>query len=310
LSCTVLSDTLTAIKVDALAPDSGSQSERFYRVALEKVLISDGRHFLDSIPNDRLYSDLSQSLKAATGIFWSSNASGQLYSAATVVRKKSQETESAKKTIAYADSLFCKAVRPDSLLKQIQSKRKLATDSCADVKMRQCFDRLLLDVFCISAKTAGVLSDFIFAQEEEQAGISRTASAIKGLVFSQDKKTPATPAVIDTSTLKKRNDPKRALAFRSQESITDSIKKHVADLQSMYKRELKTHPDLQGTVVVSFTIQPNGAVSSAQIKSDGIAELSFLKPVQAYVTKIHFKPVPDSIGTMSFEFPFEFTPEN
>jgi hypothetical protein len=103
-----------------------------------------------------------------------------------------------------------------------------------------------------------------------------------------------------------------ALAYRSPEqSIKDSIAKHVPFLEALYKKHLKMHQAMAGTVWVTFQISPEGAVLSAQLKTSTITEKDFLVPFQDYIIeKVRFKPVPDNVGTMAFTFPFEFSPEN
>jgi hypothetical protein len=49
--------------------------------------------------------------------------------------------------------------------------------------------------------------------------------------------------------------------------------------------------------------------NDARISKSSINDKEFTDHLSAYVMNIRFKPVPEEVGNMSFEFPFEFNPE-
>ncbi len=85
--------------------------------------------------------------------------------------------------------------------------------------------------------------------------------------------------------------PKLALKYRPQQLISDSIKKHIPTLEAIYKKQLKIHPNLNGTVWVTFVILPDGTVASTQVHSADIGEKDFLTPFSQYVQRIRFSRI-------------------
>jgi TonB family protein len=87
-----------------------------------------------------------------------------------------------------------------------------------------------------------------------------------------------------------------------------SIEAHNANLEALYRKQLKINQDMEGVVYVTFRVSPDGTVLSASIKSSDIADPDFLDPFLDYVTTIRFEPIPERVGKMRFDFPFEFRP--
>ncbi|MBN1130956.1 MAG: energy transducer TonB, partial [Chitinispirillaceae bacterium] len=104
-------------------------------------------------------------------------------------------------------------------------------------------------------------------------------------------------------------DPAKALSFRSQGSIRDSIARHQTNLQQLYKRYLKGGDVTSGTVWVTFQVNAEGRVTGVRILKSEISNTQFLERLGQYVRLITFKQIPESAGSMTFEFPFEFTTE-
>ena len=102
---------------------------------------------------------------------------------------------------------------------------------------------------------------------------------------------------------------KEILKHRSQQSISDSISKHSAELEGIYKMRLKLAPQMAGTVWISFKVRPDGSVANADLRSSQISDPNFMETLQAYALTMRFKPVAETLGDMTFEFPFHFTPE-
>ena len=97
-----------------------------------------------------------------------------------------------------------------------------------------------------------------------------------------------------------------ALKFRNQQSINTTVSEHIPNLEVLYKKELKLYPEMSGTVYVTFKVSYAGEVILAEIKSSEIENEKFIVPLLDYVKKIKFKAIPENVGNMTFEFPFEF----
>jgi TonB family protein len=156
--------------------------------------------------------------------------------------------------------------------------------------------------FAVSDEEAATLVSFIKNSDDEESGNVKVM--VQGLIAD-------TAVRASAPLLKKKNadHSKKILAFRSQASIRDSIAKHLADLQQLYKRHLKRGDYADGTVWVSFRVNYEGMVIDARVKKSHIADAQFLERLEKYLKIIRFKPVPESCGIMNFEFPFEFKAE-
>jgi TonB family protein len=157
-------------------------------------------------------------------------------------------------------------------------------------------------LFDISSDAAATIVSFV--NQKDIDGSEGVKAMIKGLI-ADTAPAPASAAVVR----KKAVNPLLALKFRPQESIRDSIAKHLSNLQQMYKRHLKTGDVASGTVWVTFLVDCEGRVVDARILKSEIADRQFLERLSQYLRIIKFKPVPESAGRMTFEFPFEFKAE-
>ncbi|MBN2038174.1 MAG: AgmX/PglI C-terminal domain-containing protein [Chitinispirillaceae bacterium] len=163
-------------------------------------------------------------------------------------------------------------------------------------------EQIIMVVLKVTEDFATTLASFVRHKDVEDAG--NVKAMVKGLIAD----TAAAPT-IRAEKRKPALSSARALAFRSQESIRDSIAKHLVNLQQLYKRHLKTGDYASGTVWVTFRVGWEGRVNDARITRSAIKNQQFLERFGQYLRIIKFKEVPQSAGTMTFEFPFEFKAE-
>jgi hypothetical protein len=309
-SCIVGADTLSLVQVLSMEPDSASVKAKISRAALEMALCRESGLPCGGTVKDRgLYSDLSNQLSLQTGTAWPAQSAACLYNAAKAVRMKLSLLPTAQAVAVYIDSLFLKTVRLDSSVAREIAANDSLLATLDNKRTRQDLEILLRAILHISPKTAYVLADFLVSEDKENAGSVDVSSSVKGLVADTThfSRKPHEVAAFKAATVQ---DPKLVLKYRPQHLISDSINKHIPTLEAIYKKQLKTHPNLSGTVWVTFVILPDGAVASTQIHSTDIGEKDFLNPFSQYVQRIRFSKIPDNIGPMTFEFPFEFAPEN
>ena len=138
---------------------------------------------------------------------------------------------------------------------------------------------------------------------------------VAGLVFDSTtnkktntaKKSSVKSTKILASNLKKTDNSKKLLQYRSMESIKASILKHSSSVQAIYKKILKLDPNISGVVSVKFIVLPNGKIADVSIAKTEIDNLKFREEFLNYIKDITFKEVPNGLGNMSFVFPFEFS---
>jgi hypothetical protein len=309
--CVVRADTLTLSTVTELVPGVIPDEQKVSRAALQCVLSEQAYEGSYQEKDKGFFSDLANQLSSQSGDAWTPKSSASLYWAAKAIKGKLREHSSVRAVAAYVDSLLATFVRrqdgggPRQLL--VNDSILAAMENAAT---RKDLEQALASVFRIPLTTAGVLVDFLLSEEIENSAVSDASSYIKGLVANKTAPLPSSVGPTAEELLKKtQKNLQLALKYRNQQSISDSIKQHLPDLSALYKKQLKLHQDLSGTVWVTFVISPNGSVSSAGIKSTDITEKEFINPFCKYVQKMHFLRIPENLGPMTFEFPFEFAPE-
>jgi hypothetical protein len=314
--CAIGPDTLTPYRIRQLVPDSGSMSAQVRTVRAIFECMYAGRTTASGSTQDRqaakqLSIDLSQQLGRQTGDAWTPEAARTLYDAAKYLKSKAAEVQSIPKVLACSESLFTAAVA----FCDTGSKRKII--ACKDSLFKDWRTRqiagntedLLSLLLKVPAPASRLLCDFLNAAETTSSNGGEVQTMIKGLLFdsSSRRKTETRPMAVPV----RKENTRAALKYRSQQSIKDSIARHVPSLEALYKKHLKVHQAMAGTVWVTFHISAAGTVLSAQLKTSSITEKDFLVPFQDYlIEKVRFKPVPEDVGSMSFAFPFEFSPEN
>jgi hypothetical protein len=308
-ACIVGKDTMSVAEVQVMGPDSASLKDKITRVALQMTLSREANLPCGNVAEKGFYSDLSNQLALQTGTAWPVQSAACLYSAAKAVRQKLLSLPSARAVTLYVDSLFKQTVRLDSTAVRSMASNDSLLAMLDDKKTRADLELLLRSIFHISAKTAYVLADFLISEDTENTASTDVSSYVKGLVADTHHESRRAPDVVAAKAAFVQ-DPALALKYRPQQEISDSIKKHTQNLEAIYKRQLKMHPNLGGTVWVTFVILPDGNVASTQVHSADIGEKDFLTPFSQYVRRIRFSKIPDTIGPMTFEFPFEFSPEN
>lgn len=97
--------------------------------------------------------------------------------------------------------------------------------------------------------------------------------------------------------------------YRSASAIKAVIAEHTSELQYLYNRTLRRGSRLSGKMVVTIKIQSNGTVEAVVDKSN-IGNSEFEAGVVESVKRWKFRPVPDSLGTYTVNYPFEFYRED
>lgn len=313
--CTLGTDTLTPHRIRQLVPDSSSMSAqaRMMRAIFECLYANRtaAKNARDNQSAKQLGIDLAQQLSRQTADAWTPEAARTLYDAAKFLKSKAGDARSIPVALACSESLFTTA----AVFRDTGEKRK-AMD-CKDSLFKawrsqqtvKSTEDLLSLLLLVPAPISRIVCDFLNTEETPAHKGAEVQTMIKGLLFdsSSRRKTESRPAPVQSS----KDNSRMALKFRSEQSIKDSIARHIPSLEALYKKHLKMHQSMAGTVWVTFQISAAGAVLSAQLKTNSVREKDFLVPFQDYlIEKVRFKPVPDDVGTMAFTFPFEFSPEN
>jgi len=295
------SDSLKIEQLVKLDPAASSDSVRIRNLKLRMAVAS---VFIADSGTDILSQKFSEQLQLRAGEEWNPQAAGLLLSSAKVLYQKLSLGLSPGAVVAYAESLFT-AYNKEDCSGILQASRSV--DSI-DPDNQQKVAGFFSSIFGISESASQLLFDFL----KEQDGLMNNSDAekmVKGLVFSETEKTPVKAASVPIVEKKIVDNSVEALKYRGQQSIMDSIARHIPNLKSIYKKRLKVKESMSGTVMVSFRVSPSGTVVDAKVSKTGINDEEFLSQLLRYVKDIQFKKIPEKIGNMSFEFPFEFNPE-
>ena len=95
---------------------------------------------------------------------------------------------------------------------------------------------------------------------------------------------------------------------RPRDELRAAIEKRKGALYRAYSAALKANPSLTGKVVFEFTIEPDGAVSSLEVVSNGLADDKLLDELKAILKSMKFaaEPVPKLVA----RYPIDFLPHS
>jgi hypothetical protein len=295
-------DSLTMSDVRSLVPSIQNDSTRIAQATLRATLAGGKRP--KAAAADTLSVKLSQKLSMLSGEEWSPGAAASLLSASRELMKISQQVGSRNSLSKHLDSLLKANTSIEGALKHAVP---LVTDTAGSAVLkfddREGMAKLLQVVFSLPENEALVVSEFLEAGGTRE--MNDVTKLVQGLVF--DEKAQKNKAV--TTKQLQHDNSMIALKYRDRQSIMDSIGGHTLHLQHLYKKHLKTNPEMDGTVQILFRVGVKGNVIGASIKQSQIDNREFLDLLLAYVKTIRFKQVPEKVGPMTFEFPFEFNPE-
>jgi hypothetical protein len=294
-------DTLSIDRIRILVPDSERDSTAIERAVSRQMLAR-------MVPADRKHGDtvaekLARKLTLLSGVEYSTASAAVLFDASATLWAAMRAEGTMAGIAGYIDSTF--ATFTTSVGGTPFHWSLCEDDRAALEKLdkNKDLDKLLAIVLKVSGECAATLASFV--RDDDSSQIAGMNSMIQGLIAD----TAVRP--VPSARLKKKtvDNPALALKFRPQESIRDSIGKHLADLQQLYKRQLKTGDYSSGTVWVSFIVGCDGGVIDVRVKKSQIANVPFLERLEKYLKIIAFKPIPKACGNMNFEFPFEFKAE-
>jgi TonB family protein len=95
-------------------------------------------------------------------------------------------------------------------------------------------------------------------------------------------------------------------ASRSREEVELLFDRNKGVLDSIYRRALRDNPELQGKVVLEFTIAPSGEVSNVRVVSSELKDPEIEKKIVARVRQFRFKAA--DVEPLTVSKPIDFFP--
>ena len=153
-------------------------------------------------------------------------------------------------------------------------------------------------------------SDFLTARATQGSGGIKTDTLNRRLTGSElaQRKTTQVKSNIESSSkiAAKTTSKKSYNSTRSQEEIERVFQKNKGSIFSIYNRELRKDPSLQGKVIVELTIDANGIVTKCIIVSSELKNKGLEKRLVSRIKK--FKFASRKVPVITVTYPIDFLP--
>lgn len=97
--------------------------------------------------------------------------------------------------------------------------------------------------------------------------------------------------------------------FRRPMVLKKYIDENSIELRYLYNKKLRTGVKLHGRMLVEIKILANGSVDGARVLQSNMGDTDFEKDILQRVRAWKFRSVPDSLGQLTVNYPFEFSEE-
>jgi TonB family protein len=97
--------------------------------------------------------------------------------------------------------------------------------------------------------------------------------------------------------------------YRRPVYLKEVIDNNSQQLRYIYNKRLRMGIKLSGRILVEMSIQPDGAIGNLQIVQSNIGDQTFESEVIERIRTWTFNPIPDSLGALTVNYPFEFDEE-
>ncbi len=311
------SDTLRTEQLVRFDPVATDEPVKLRNVGVRLICASG----LPESGADTLVPLFTERLLLVTGVEWGEEGAALLLAASKRLYEMLQQ--SCPEVDGYIDSLRTRLpgiVTAPSGAAPLPAVVCTGTDTGASPVQLRTAD-YLQKVLGVQPECADLIEEFLTGQDTEQTpvGAGDARKVISGLLAGtgppadsaniRKQVSRSSAGVTHRAPAESHDNSEAVLQYRNRESIRDSIQKHIPDLRQLYKKSLKGGKSFDGTVVVTIRVNAAGAVIHAAIRASDIDNKVFLDPFVAYVRTIRFKPVPEKLGAMTFDFPFEFNAE-
>jgi TonB family protein len=97
--------------------------------------------------------------------------------------------------------------------------------------------------------------------------------------------------------------------YRRPSALKQFIDENSRELRYLYNKRLRKGIKLSGKMVVAIRIAADGSVGSAKVLETSMGDTEFEELISHQIMNWKFKAVPDSLGSITVNYPFEFTEE-
>jgi TonB family protein len=97
--------------------------------------------------------------------------------------------------------------------------------------------------------------------------------------------------------------------FRRPSALKRTIDDYSGELRYVYNKRLRTGIKLSGKMLIEIHVSPQGTITTARVLQSNMGDAQFEQTVLTQIQGWKFKPVPDSLGEVTVNYPFEFFEE-
>ncbi len=98
-------------------------------------------------------------------------------------------------------------------------------------------------------------------------------------------------------------------AYRRPTAIKSVIDENASQLKYLYNKRLRRGAKISGKMQVSIRIMPDGSVGGTKVVQSNLGDNTFENQVVERIENWRFRQVPDSLGELTVNYPFEFYEE-
>ncbi len=229
---------------------------------------------------------------------WAKQANRRMLMMGEFYEQKKQISDEARRQLAkYQDQEFAgKVDQYASMVSESSLRKELMPDQKKkDLKVKSAVDDSLLNLI----NKIGSLD----LSGEKEAAKREELEKLRNDLISQ-----GTLSEGDLKELERR----KALEdnpFRRPTELKTIIEENSTQLKYIYNRKLRQGIKLSGKMIVELSIKPDGGIRSAKIVRSTVGDRSFEEDVVKQIKNWRFKTVPDALGDLTVNYPFEFSEE-
>jgi len=273
------------------APDSLVYQARYYK----------GRSHEEVGESEEAVAEYQGVMRNDKSRLWAKQANRRMLMLGEFYEQKKQITDEAKRQLAqYQDQSFigkveqyANLVSESSLRKELMAGAKPGAEQNAG---RVAGDDSLLNVI----NKIGSLDLTGEKEAKRQAEMEKLREELMqtGKLSAQDVK-----------ELERRKDLEDN-PFRRPATLKETIDENSSQLKYIYNRKLRQGIKLSGKMLVEIAIKPDGAIRKATVLRSSMGDKTFEDEIVKQIGMWKFKPVSDSLGDLTVNYPFEFFQED
>ena len=223
---------------------------------------------------------------------WAKQANRRLLMLGEFYEQQQQVAQEARRQLeAYQDQAFMRNVeRYSGMVAQSSLRAELSKQT--QPQGQSLTNDSLLDIISMLGK--------LDLTGENEAKNQTQKSAQREIANQASKLSPP-----ELQELQRRRD-LAANPYRRPGFIRNTIDEYSPELRFIYNRHLRSGERLSGRMLVELTIDADGSVSAARTMQSTIGSSGFEKQIEERIRNWRFRSVPDSLGTLVVNYPFEF----